>query len=222
MPTPLYIMEAMSRKVKNKLSPKDLEMLRHIRNTLMHTGKSPSVRELQNMMEYKSPRSITVILKRLMNKGFVARRADDQLVILHEPEIQNYNASTIDIPLVGLAACGTPLLAEEHIQAMVPVSTQLARSPYKYFLLRACGDSMNLAGIEDGDFVLVRQQAIANNGDIVVALIDSEITIKRMRREKFSIVLEPVSNNKDNLPIVLQSDFHVQGVVVQSLGKLYS
>lgn len=220
MPTFLYRLGAMSSVIKKRISRKDLEVLRQIRNTLIHTGKSPSIRDIQTSMGYKSPRSITVILKRLMDKGALERRSDSQLSILHELEEQSYNASTINVPLVGSAACGAPLLAEEYIQAMLPVSIQLAKPPHKYFLLRASGDSMNLVGIEDGDLILVRQQITADDGDIVVALIDSEVTIKKLRQQKNVIILEPCSTSKNYLPIILQKDFSVQGIVIESLGKL--
>lgn len=205
-----------------KLSNKDIEALRHIRNILVHTGKGPSIRELQEIMGYKSPRSITVILNRLIEKGGVTRRSDGQLAITYEQEQQSYNASTIDVPLVGVASCGAPLLAEEHVQAKIPVSTQLAKPPHKYFLLRASGDSMDKAGINDGDLVLVRQQITAENGDIVVALIDSEVTIKKMIEKENAIILSPCSTNKNCLPIILQKNFNIQGVVVQSLGRIHS
>ena len=212
----------MSREDKIKLSPKDIEVLRHIRNTIMHTGKSPPIRTLQELMDYKSPRSITVILNRLMKKGAIARRSDGQLAITHEPKEQNNNASTIDVPLVGVASCGTPLLAEEHIQAKIPVSTQLAKPPHKYFLLRASGDSMNKAGINDGDMILVRQQISAENNDIVVAMVDSEVTIKKLLIKDSAVILEPCSTNNMHMPTILQKDFSVQGIVVQTLGQLNS
>lgn len=211
----------MSRKNENRLTPKDLEVLRHVRNGIMHTGKSPSIRDIQKLMDYKSPRSVTIILKRLFDKGILERRGQRDLAITQESKDTSCNASVVNVPLVGVAACGEPLLAEEHIQAMIPVSTELAIPPYRYFLLRANGDSMNEAGIEDGDLVLVRQQANANNGDIVVALIDSEATIKILQKEKEAIVLKPASKNKGHHPIILQHDFMVQGVVMKSLGKIH-
>jgi repressor LexA len=204
----------------DKLTTKDSEVLRHIRNTIVHTGKSPSVREIQALMRYKSPRSVSVILERLMDKGIVVKRGSRQLAILEDPEKHSFDASTVDVPIVGSASCGTPLLAEEHITARIPVSVALAKPPFRYFLLRANGDSMNSKGIEDGDLVLVRQQTTANNGDIVVALIDAEATVKRLRISKDAIMLEPCSTNPKHITIILQRDFQVQGVVVCCLGKL--
>ncbi|MBU4348190.1 repressor LexA, partial [Patescibacteria group bacterium] len=92
-----------------------------------------------------------------------------------------------------------------------------AKPPYKYFMLRAVGDSMNKARINDGDLVLVRQQMTANNGDIVVALIDDEATIKKLRLHKDHVILEPDSTNSEHCPIVLERDFRIQGIVVRSM-----
>jgi repressor LexA len=125
--------------------------------------------------------------------------------------------STIEVPLVGNAACGTPLLAQENIEAMVPVSTLLALRGQKHFLLRAIGDSMNDAGIDDGALVLVRQQSTADSGDVVVALVDDEATIKELRKSADAVVLLPRSKNRSHKPIVLRRDFQVQGVVVATL-----
>lgn len=219
MPTSLYIVRAMSRNNQIRLSPKDIAVLRLIRNAIVHTGKSPSIRELQATMGYKSPRSITVILKRLMDKEILQRKDRRGLTILNEPEAHTFNASTIDVPIVGSAACGIPLLAEEYIEAKIPVSITLAKPPHRYFLLHANGDSMNRAGIENGDLVLVRQQESANNGNIVVALIDSEVTIKRFKQLKNAIILEPSSTNPKHVPIILQRDFFIQGVVVATFSS---
>lgn len=113
--------------------------------------------------------------------------------------------------------CGLPILAEENIEGMIPVSVDLARPGSKYFFLRASGDSMNEAGINDGDFVLVRQQTFAEDGDSIVALIDDEATIKEFRRTKDAVVLKPRSSNKKHQPILLTSNFQIQGVVVTAI-----
>src|SRR3989344_5497906 len=99
------------------------------------------------------------------------------------------------------------MLAEENIEGFVAVSTAIVRAGAKYFLLRASGDSMNLAGIDDGDLVLVRQQATAQNGDRVVALIDDEATIKEYRHAGNAIILQPRSSNHEHTPIILTENF---------------
>lgn len=103
---------------------------------------------------------------------------------------------------------------------MIPVSTKLAKPPAQYFLLRAKGDSMDQKGINDGDLLLIRQQASAHDGDIVVALIDDEATVKEFYSAGETVVLKPRSKNKDHQPIVLTKDFQMQGVVVNTIPKL--
>ncbi len=201
-----------------QITKKELEALRFIKNRLMYRGESPSVRDLAQALGYRSPRSASLILLKLNMRGVLARREDGTLKILKDVS-QNFGAYTVNVPLVGLAPCGAPLLAEENIEGFVPISRDLAKPPYKYFLLRARGDSMNQAGIRDGDLALVRQQETAQNGDRVVALIDDEATIKEFHRGEDVIMLKPRSRNKKHKQIVLKKNFLVQGVVVATVPK---
>lgn len=202
----------------DRLKPVQRKALSFIRNRIVHGGPAPSVRELAAELGFSSARSAAVVIERLIELGYVKRRADDRsLQLLKMPEDPKDRASTIEVALVGSAACGTPLLAEENVEAMIPVSTRLARPPARYFLLRANGDSMTEAGIDDRALVLVRQQATAEDGDVVVALIDDEATIKELRRSANAAVLMPRSKNKSHKPIVLSRDFRVQGVVIATL-----
>jgi repressor LexA len=100
---------------------------------------------------------------------------------------------------------------------MVPVSQRIARPGAVYFLLHAVGDSMDEAGINDGDLVLVRQQPVADEGQKIVALIDDEATIKEFRRKKEKVVLAPRSSNPRHRPIILDQEFIIQGVVIDTL-----
>ena len=105
------------------------------------------------------------------------------------------------------------MFAEENIQARIPVSTALAKKGSKYFLLRASGDSMNQAGINSGDLLLVRQQDTAETGERVVALINEEATVKIFERGADAVILRPKSTNKEHRPIVLTDNCIIQGVV---------
>ncbi|HRY32273.1 MAG TPA: transcriptional repressor LexA [Bacteroidales bacterium] len=130
---------------------------------------------------------------------------------MNEPEASY--TKTVKIPVVGNVSCGLPILAEENIETYITVSERIIRSSYSYFILRASGDSMDDAGIKDGDLVLIRQQLTANNGDRVVALIDDEATIKEFHHKGSMIVLKPQSKNSQHQPIILSEDFRIQGVV---------
>jgi len=202
------------------LSDKELEAIRQIRNSLMHRGRMPSVREMMTSLGYRSPRSASVLMKKLMSKRILRRKPNGSYQLIDNLHDDTMRAQTVDIPLVGTVACGTLVLAEENIEGMIPVSTKLAKSPHRYFLLKAEGDSMNEKGINDGDLVLVRQQLTADNGDMIVALVDDEATIKEFYRLGDMIVLKPRSTNKQHKPVILTKDFQIQGVVVTAIPNI--
>jgi len=208
--------------MQNQVSNKELAAIRVMRDFLMNNGRMPSVRELMKEMDYKSPRSAAVIFQGLIDKNILNKKEDGSIQLI-QYEIEEDEAAreqTVKIPLLGTIACGLPILAEENIEAMIAVSTKLAKLPDKYYLLKASGDSMNEKGINDGDLVLVKQQSSANNGDIVVALIDDEATIKELRINNDNVVLMPRSSNKTHTPIILSRDFIVQGIVVSTIPKI--
>ena len=202
------------------ITNKELEAVREIRNSLMHAGRIPSMRELMSSLGYKSPRSASLIVDKLIKKGVLRRKEEGGLQFVKNLGDDTSRAQTVDVPLVGMVSCGVPILAEENVQAKIPVSIKLACPPHRYFLLKAKGDSMNQERINDGDLVLVRQQTTAKNGEIVVALIDDEATIKEFHTAGETVVLKPRSRNKEHKPIVLTKDFQVQGVVITAIPKI--
>ncbi|MBA4321086.1 MAG: repressor LexA [Flavobacterium sp.] len=206
--------------MKTQLSQKQADAIRYIRNWLMHKGKTPSVRELMTALGYKSPRSAALIIEELTQKGILGKRSNGELQLIKDIDADSVHAHTVDTPLIGMVTCGMPILAQENIEGYIPVSVSLAKPGFKYFLLRAKGDSMNKAGINDGDLILVRQQSTAQNGDIVVALIDDKATVKEFQHNKNCIVLMPRSSNKNHKPIILNENFQVQGVAVTTIPNL--
>ena len=206
--------------MKTQLSKKQADAVRHIRNWIMHKGKTPSVRELMSALGYKSPRSAALIIEELIQKGILKKRSNGDLQLIKDIDADSVHARTVNVPLVGMVTCGTPILAQENIEGFIPVSVSLAKPGFKYFFLRAKGDSINKAGINDGDLILVRQQSVAKNGDIVVALIDDEATVKEFQRSKNCVVLMPRSKNKNHKPIILTENFQVQGVAVTTIPNL--
>ena len=119
------------------------------------------------------------------------------------------------MPLVGSAPCGNPLLGKENIEEYIPIEKSKIKPGYRYFILRAEGDSMNLAGIEDGDLVLCRFGEKGETGDRVVALLSGEnVTIKEYGpRENGVRLLLPKSSNKSHSPITPGEGDAVQGIV---------
>jgi len=135
---------------------------------------------------------------------------DDQ----DDKDNNNEDGDIKKVPVVGKVSCGLPIYAEENIDTYVSVSTVIAKPNNEYFILYADGDSMNEAGINSGDMVLIKQQNGANDGDLVVALIDDEATIKEFNKRNNMIILKPKSSNKEHQPIILTTDFRIQGIVV--------
>ncbi len=128
-----------------------------------------------------------------------------------------YMREMVDVPLVGCAPCGNPMFGEENIEEYISVEKTKIKPGFKYFILRAEGDSMNLAGINDGDLVLCRQQLKADTGDRVVALLGDNVTIKMYDKRDGRRILLPKSTNKNHNPITPEEGDSVQGVVQEVL-----
>jgi repressor LexA len=197
----------------NKTDQKDLQGYAFIRNQIVHSGVMPSLRVIGNAVGYSSPRSVQLMLERLKKRKLLSYVNG---VIRLSSRTPTMSEQTVDVPLVGSVACGLPSLAEQDPEAVIQVSTKIARPGHNYFLLRAIGTSMNKSGINNRDLVLVRQQASANEGEKVVALIDDSATIKHFHREGKVVMLKPNSTDKHK-PIVLSEEFLIQGVVVATL-----
>jgi len=203
---------------EENLSLKAKEALKHLRNFIMHHGRVPSTRELMKVMNYKSPLSSMLLLNELAAEGYLEKKIDGSYILVKDLK-DDVSARTVTVPLLGTIACGEPILAQQNIEAMIPVSTRLAKPGSKYFLLRAKGDSMDKAGINDGDLILVRQQPTANNGQNVVALIDDETTVKQFQKKGDVVALLPKSSNLKHKPIILEYEFRVQGIVIATIPK---
>lgn len=204
---------------EESLSIKAREALKHIRSWAMQNGRIPSIRDLMAKMEYKSPRSAMLLMNELEDNGFLEKKADGSYKMIRDLSTADM-ARTISVPLVGSVACGGPLLAEENIEAYIPVSTSLVKSGSKYFLLRAVGDSMDKAGINPGDLVLVKQQNAAENGQNVVALIDDDATLKEYQHKGNVVALIPRSSNPKHKPIILEREFQIQGIIITCISNV--
>jgi len=204
----------------DRLTPKQLLFLERLVEYQAREGVPPSVREMQALGGFRSPRSVAQFLDALQQAGYIERAAGARNVrILRRPlgPAPSDRADTVLVPLVGRVAAGQPILAAENVEDYIPVSTSLARGRWNYFILRVQGDSMDRAGIQHGDLVLVRQQDTAEPGDRVVALIDDNATVKRLRIGRDAILLEPLSTNPVHRPIVVGPEFRVQGVVIATI-----
>jgi repressor LexA len=152
-------------------------------------------------------------VNQLVRKGFLKRAAGKArgLTVVRRPD--DIVANLVAVPLVGSVAAGTPLLAEENIVGQVLVDGNTVGSG-PCFALRVTGESMKDAGIRDNDVVIVRQQQLAEPGDIVVALLDGEATVKRLFIREQTIELQPENKKYHPIPIGVDTDFRILGKVV--------
>lgn len=200
------------------LSSSDKKVYTLLRNRIVHGLPSPTLREINEVTKKTSPRSAVLALQRLEKAGLI-RRIGKRIRLVSSSMTSNASVTTVEVPLVGSIAAGAPILAQENVEVSIPVSTALARPGSKYFLLRVQGTSMNQAkvkGVEitNGSILLVRQQTTADNGEIVVALVNDEATVKILDRRNGMIILRPKSLDSSHRPIVLTNNCIIQGVVV--------
>lgn len=175
-------------------------------------GYPPTVRELQDKLGLSSPRGVAFHLENLESKGWIRRDSTPRGIRVLAEGSESGGDEVIYLPLVGDVAAGVPLLAEENIQEWVPVPKSLLGRQREAFLLQVKGDSMVEAHILDGDLVIVRPQLTAENGEIVVALIGDEATVKRFHKHGTQVVLKPA--NPAYEPIELTEDVQIQGKVL--------
>ena len=160
-------------------------------------GLPPTVREICQATGLKSTSSVHAHLKTLEREGYISREAGLNRAIHIVGE-----QKTTQVPIVGRVAAGQPILAVEQVEGYVPFSAP--SDGYEYFALNVRGESMRMIGIMNGDIVIARQTSTARDGDIVVAMIEDEATVKTFYREKDSIRLQP--ENPDYQPIYAQED----------------
>lgn len=198
------------------LTENDKKAYNLIRNKLILEGKKPTLREINTVTGGKSPRSASIVIDRLIKLGLL-KKSGESLKLTEDLSINPSSIETVNVPLLGSVTCGLPMFAEENIEALIPISTKLAKKGSQYFLLRAIGDSMNQVGINSKDILLIKQQNTAENGDKVVALINDEATVKVFERTSSAIILRPKSSNPQHKPIIVTDNCQIQGVVVMIL-----
>ena len=200
------------------ISPKQLQILEYLKKEVREKGYPPSVREICEATGLKSTSTVHGHLSRLEKKGYIRRDPTKPRAIEildgTPDEFENYQSDQeiIDVPVIGTITAGTPILAVENIEDTFPLPASYATGGKTLFMLKVKGESMIEAGIFDKDLVLVRQQPSADNGDIVVALIDDDYaTVKTFYKENGHIRLQP--ENSSMSPIIV-NDCSILGKVV--------
>ena len=194
------------------LTPRQQFVLDYLKRTIASMGYPPSVREMCRDLKIKSLRGVTLHLDTLARKGHLHRGRGARSIRLVADAADRALQRVRAIPIVGRVAAGQPLLAEEHLEGTLAVDNRWTERG-TVFALRVKGESMINAGILDGDYVIVRQQPSADDGEVVVALLENEATVKRLVRERGRILLKP--EHPRMAPIVVERD-----APVQILGKV--
>jgi repressor LexA len=207
-----------------EITIKQKEILNFIESEVSKRGYPPSVREICEAVDLKSPSTVHGHLQRLEKKGYIRRDSTKPraIEVLNDDKDMMNNVidfpkrQVADIPLIGKVTAGQPILAIEDYEDTFPVPLEFIENG-QYFMLRVDGDSMIEAGILDRDYVLVKQQSAAKNGDMVVALIDDSATVKTFYKEANRICLQP--ENSSMSPIYSDS-VNILGLVKGVFRKL--
>lgn len=189
----------------NELSNKQREILIFIKKYMVKNNYAPSIREICQGTGLKSPATIHVHIKNLIEKGYLKRSNNNRktLELLVANEFEKTSPDAIAVPLLGKVAAGSPIEAIENSDEYFPIPVQLIPKNSSIFTLRVSGDSMINAGIFDNDIVIVKKQEHAKNGDIVVAMNDdNEVTLKTFYKEDNYFRLQP--ENDFMTPIILK------------------
>jgi len=195
-----------------KLTARQQEVLECIRNAIEQTGFPPTRKDIAQQLGFRSANAAEDHLKALARKGVIELVSGTSRGIRLLTEVEQ---APEGLPIIGRVAAGSPILAEQHIERYADVPPHMF-APHADFLLRVRGDSMIDVGIFNNDLVAVKNTQSANNGEIVVARIDDEVTVKRFQKNKNEILL--IAENIDYQPIRVDAqsceEFAIEGLVV--------
>jgi repressor LexA len=230
-------LETQVKKDRKALTPRQREVFEFIKERIEQTNRPPTLREIGLRFEISSTNGVRSILAALVKKNFIARspklsRGIDLPQSTREPNLpgnlhpripadfSSEESKILEIPIVGRVAAGAPILAVENLEGTVVVDRDFLMRQQNVFALRVHGDSMKDAGIHHGDLVFARQQNTAERGQIVVALIGEETTVKYYFPEAGRVRLEPA--NEAFGPIIVDNstpDFSVLGRIIGVMRK---
>ena len=194
-----------------KITKKQEEILEYIKDQILERGFPPAVREICQAVHLKSTSSVHSHLESLEKNGYIRRDPTKPRAIeILDESFQMLRREMVNVPVVGTVAAGQPIFAEQNIENYFPIPSEYMPNQPS-FILKVKGDSMVNAGILDGDRVVVQQQSTAENGDIVVALVDDSATVKTFYKEDGYFRLQPENDAME--PIIVKD--------LQILGKVF-
>lgn len=198
----------------SELKPKEKRVLDFIRTSISANGFAPSVRDICAALDIKSTSTVHLYLRRLEEKGFIDRCDGKSRAIRLDYAPDSRGENSYKVPILGQVAAGVPILTVENFDGYLDYTTFKKYDRDSLFALKITGTSMIEAGILDGDYVVVEQRPYADNGDIVVAMIDDSATVKRFFKEKGRYRLQP--ENSEMEPIIVD-EVSILGKVVASI-----
>ena len=214
------------------LTVRQKQILRYITKQISENGYAPSVREIGKAVGLSSTATVHCYIKRLEELGYIRKenqKGRTLRILKKEDDLYNpkkigkepskpyfYKKEMVDVPVVGKITAGAPILAVENVTDTIPIPLDFVGNSQS-FMLVVRGESMIEAGILDGDMILVRRQNVAENGQIIVALIDDEATVKTFYKEKDYIRLQPENSTMD--PIIVP-DCTILGKVIGVFRKM--
>lgn len=188
---------------KGRISPKQLEILEYIKKQILAKGYPPAVREICEAVHLRSTSSVHSHLETLEKNGYIRRDPTKPRAIeIVDDDFALTRREVVNVPIIGTITAGEPILAVENIIDYFPIPVELMPNA-ETFMLKVRGESMINAGIYDGDQVIVQRQPTAENGEIVVALLDDSATVKRFFKEDGYYRLQPENDTMN--PIIVKS-----------------
>lgn len=213
--------------MKNKINDTQQKILDFLNEQIESKGYPPSVREICLAVGFKSTSTVHGYLEKLEKEGFIQKDPTKPRALKvikgskqdkpKESKESYLGRELVNVPIVGKVTAGQPILAVENIEDTFPLPMDFVQNS-SAFMLRVQGESMIEAGILDRDYILIRQQSTANNGDIVVALLGDEATVKTFYKEKNHIRLQPENKYLD--PIIVTDDISILGKVIGVFRRL--
>ena len=195
-----------------ELTKKQRLILKLIAQSVEQKGYPPTYQQLCDILGIASKNGVKKHIDALVTKGYLKKDSSARGIQILDPEYRPMSQEPPSVPLIGHIAAGYPILAEENVERYVPVPRHLIKTEGRYYALRVRGDSMVNAGILEDDLVIVRAADMALNNDIVVALIDGEVTVKRFIHQDHQTYLK--AENPAYQDLYPSESFIIQGKVI--------
>ena len=197
-----------------KITPKQQEILEFIKESILNRGYPPAVREICEAVHLKSTSSVHSHLETMEKNGYIRRDPTKPRAI--EIIDDNFNLTRrelVNVPIVGTVTAGEPILAVANIEGYFPISPEFLKNK-QTFMLKVKGESMINAGIFSGDYILVEETPTASDGEIIVALVEDSVTVKRFYKEEDHFRLQPENDAMEPILVPKNTPFSIVGKVI--------